>query len=480
VTGFARHYRSFVIGTALESAIVPTLLIRAFAVLAACAALAVPLARHASAAPAVAHFTLANGLEVVVVPDRRTPVVTHMLWYKVGSADELPGKSGIAHFLEHLMFKGTAKNPAGRFSQVVATIGGQENAFTAFDYTGYFQRTSREHLATLMEFEADRMTGLVLTDENVLPERNVILEERNQRVDNDPGAKLTEQVMAALYLNHPYHHPTIGWRHEMETLDRADALAFYGRFYAPNNAVLVVAGDVSADEVKALAEKSYGKIARRGDVGARVRPQEPEPIAPRQVTFADPRVSQPSLQRNYLVPSHATAKAGEADALDVLAHVLGGGSNSMLYRALVIEQRVATSAGAWYQGTSLDLTRFGLYATPAPGVSLAKAEAALDDVIATLLEKGLTTEDIERSKNRLIADYVYAQDNQGTLARLYGAALTSGLTVEHVQQRPEQLRAVTVEAVREAARRFLDKRRSVTGYLVKDIKDVAAREEKRS
>ena len=476
---FARDRRSFVVGTRV-SAFVPKILIRAFVLLAACAALSVPLTHSAPAAPAVGHFTLANGLEVVVVPDRRTPVVTHMLWYKVGSADEPPGKSGIAHFLEHLMFKGTAKNPAGRFSQTVATIGGQENAFTSLDYTGYFQRTSREHLGTLMEFEADRMTGLVLTDDNVLPERNVILEERNMRVDNDPGAKLSEQVMASLYLNHPYHHPTLGWRHEMETLNREDALAFYRRFYAPNNAVLVVAGDVSANEVKVLAEQTYGKIARRGDVVARVRPQEPPPIAPRQVTFADPRVSQPSLQRSYLAPSYAQAKAGEADALDVLAHVLGGGSNSALYRALVIEKRVATSAGAWYQGTSLDTTRFGLYVSPAPGISLAKAEGALDEVIATLLEKGIGIEEVERSKSRMIADHIYAQDNQATLARLYGAALTTGSTVEDVQARPDRLRAVTVDAVREAARQFLDKRRSVTGYLLKDMKDMTPGEEKRS
>jgi zinc protease len=470
-----------VLGTAPESDIVPAPLIRAFTIIVAvCAALLAPLTRGAIAAPAVTHFTLDNGLEVVVVPDRRTPVVTHMLWYKVGSADEPPGKSGIAHFLEHLMFKGTAKNPAGRFSQTVATIGGQENAFTTFDYTGYYQRTSREHLRTLMEFESDRMTGLVLTDANVLPERNVILEERNMRVENDPGAKLNEQVIAALYLNHPYQHPTIGWRHEMETLNREDALAFYGRFYAPNNAVLVVAGDVDADDVKALAEQTYGKVARRGDVGVRVRPQEPEPIAPRQVTLADPRVSQPSVQRSYLVPSRTTAKAGESDALDILAHMLGGGSNSLLYRTLVVDKRVATSAGGWYQGTSLDASRFGVYATPAPGVSLAKAEAALDDVIADVIEKGIAPEDVERSKNRMIADYIYAQDNQSTLAQLYGAALTTGQTVEDVQARPQRLRAVTAEAVREAARRFLDKRRSVTGYLVKDIKDVAAREEKRS
>ena len=297
---------------------------------------------------------------------------------------------------------------------------------------------------------------------------------------NKPESVSLEQMLAALYLNHPYHHPTIGWRHEMETLDREDALAFYRRFYAPNNAILIVAGDVTADEVKALAEQTYGKVERQGVFGPRLRPQEPPPIAPRQVSFADPRVTQPSLQRSYLVPSHATAKAGEADALDVLAHALGGGSNSLLYRALVVDKKVATGAGAWYSGTSLDVTRFGVYATPAPGVSLAKAEAALDDVIAEFLESGATTEVIERSKNRLIADFVYAQDNQGTLARLYGAALTTGLTLEHVKARPERLRAVTAERVRDVARQFLDKRRSVTGYLVRDLKDVASREEKRS
>jgi zinc protease len=453
-------------------------LIRAFAILFICAVLAAPAARNtALAAPTVAQFTLANGLAVVVIPDRRTPVVTHMLWYRVGAADEPAGKSGIAHFLEHLMFKGTAKNPAGRFSQQLATIGGQENAFTSYDYTGYFQRVAREHLETLMEFEADRMTGLVLPDPVIAAERNVILEERNQVVDNQPSARLSEQVQAAQYLNHPYHRPIIGWRHEMETLDREDALGFYRRFYAPDNAILIVAGDVTADEVKALAEKTYGKIERRGAIAARARPQEPPQIAERRVTFADLRVAQPSLQRSYLVPSYTTAKEGEGEALDLLAYILGGGSNSRLYRALVVEKKLATNAGAWYQGTSLDATRYGLYATPATGVSLEKVETALDAVIETLLDQGPTAEELERSKNRMIADYVYAQDNQSTLARLYGAALTTGSTVEAVLARPERLRAVTVEQVRDAARRYLDKRHSVTGYL---IRQGAAREEKRS
>ena len=260
--------------------------------------------------PQISHFTLDNGLEVVVIPDHRTPVVTHMIWYRVGSADEQAGKSGLAHFLEHLMFKGTDKNPQGRFSQTLATIGGQENAFTTADYTGYFQRIAREYLPTVMEFEADRMTGLVLTDANVLPERDVVLEEYNMRVANSPEARFGEQVAAALYLNHPYGRPVIGWRSELEKLNREDALAFYRRFYTPNNAVVVIAGDVTGAEVRPLAEKTYGKVARRAEIGPRMRPQEPPPVAVRQVTLADPRVAQPSLQRSYLVPSDATAKPG--------------------------------------------------------------------------------------------------------------------------------------------------------------------------
>src|SRR5947209_770586 len=208
-----------------------------------------------------ASFTLGNGLQVVVIPDHRTPVVTQMIWYKVGFAGGTPGKTGLEHFLEHLMFKGSAKHPVGEFSQTVLKIGGNENAFTSTDYTGYYQRVPRDQLARMMEFEADRMTGLVLKDENVLPERDVVLEEYNMRVANNPDARLTEQMMAALYLNHPYGRPVIGWRQEIEKLSRDDALAFYRRFYAPNNATLVIAGDVEAQDVHAMAERSFGSVA---------------------------------------------------------------------------------------------------------------------------------------------------------------------------------------------------------------------------
>jgi len=429
----------------------------------------VTLASSACAAgPDVSHFTLANGLEMVVVPDHRTPVVTHMTWYKVGSADETPGKSGLAHFLEHLMFKGTAKNPEGKFSQTVATLGGQENAFTTLDYTGYFQRIAREHLETMMGFEADRMTGLVLSEDNVRPELKVVLEEYNMRVANSPDARLGEQIAAALYLNNPYGRPVIGWRHEIEALTREDALAFYRRFYTPNNAVVVIAGDVTVDEVKALAEKTYAKVPRVVDVAPRVRPQEPTPVAPRTVMLADPRVAQPSMQRSYLVPSY-TRSRNDAAALEVLAHILGSGATSRLYRALVVDQRVATNAGGFYQGSALDDTRFGVYAVPQPGIPFATVEAAIDDVIATVIEKGVDAEELDRAKTRMIADAVYAQDNQAALARWYGVALTTGSTVEDVKAWPDRIRAVSADAVREAARTWLDRRRSVTGYLVKEL-----------
>jgi zinc protease len=419
--------------------------------------------------PQISHFSLDNGLEVVVIPDHRTPVVTHMVWYKVGSADEQAGKSGLAHFLEHLMFKGTDKNPQGRFSETLATIGGQENAFTTADYTGYFQRIAREYLPTVMEFEADRMTGLVLTEANVPPERDVVLEEYNMRVANSPEARLGEQVAAALYLNHPYGRPVIGWRPELEKLNREDALAFYRRFYTPNNAVLVIAGDVNVDEVRRLAEKTYGKVAARAEIGPRMRPQEPAPVAVRQVTLADPRVAQPSLQRSYLVPSSTTGKAGEPEALEVLAHVLGNGETSRLYRSLVVEQHLATNAGGWYQGTALDEARFGVYASPLPGVTFATLEAALDAVIAEVAEHGIAADELDRAKTRLVADAVYAQDNQATMARWYGAALTTGATMEQVTSWPKRVHGVTADAVRDAAHAWLDKRRSVTGYLVKEF-----------
>jgi zinc protease len=386
----------------------------------------------------------------------------------------------LAHFLEHLMFKGTNKHPVGEFSQTVLKIGGNENAFTSVDYTGYFQRVPREQLGKMMEFEADRMTGLVLKDENVLPERDVVLEEYNMRVANNPEARLNEQMMAALYLNHPYGRPVIGWHQEIEKLGREDALAFYRRFYAPNNAILVIAGDVDVNEVRPLVEATFGKVAAQPAIPAqRIRPQEPEPVAPRTVTLADPHVEQPSVKRDYLVPSAATAAAGESPALDVLAQLMGTGNNSYLYRALVVDKPLAVNANANYTGTSLDATQFSISAAPRPGVDFATVEQVIDGVIADLAKNPVRAEDLERVKTQLIAEAIYAQDNQATLARWYGGGLTTGLSIDDIRSWPERIRAVTAEQVRAAAAKWLDKKRSVTGYLIKDT-TAPKREEKRS
>jgi zinc protease len=414
-------------------------------------------------------FTLGNGMQVLVIEDHRTPVVTHMVWYRVGSADEAAGTSGIAHFLEHLMFKGTAKHPDREFSKTVIRIGGSENAFTSTDYTAYFQRVPADKLATVMELEADRMTGLVLTDEVVLPERNVVLEEYNQRVANNPSARLSEQAMAALYLNHPYGRPIIGWRPEIEKLNRADALAFYRRHYAPNNALLVIAGDVAPDKVRELADATYAKIPQQPDVAAkRLRPQEPEPAGPRSVTLADPRVEQPAVSRYYLVPSAATASREESAAIEVLSHILGGSSTSLLHQALVVDRKLAISAGAWYQDAALDATQFAISAAPRPGVEFAQIEQAVDEVIAAAVQNGVTADQLERAKTQLVATTIYAQDSQFALARWYGAALTTGQTLDDLAGWPDRVRAVTADQVRNAARVWLDKKRSVTGYLIKD------------
>jgi zinc protease len=274
---------------------------------------------------------------------------------------------------------------------------------------------------------------------------------------------------AALYLNHPYGRPVIGWRPEIEKLNREDALAFYRRFYTPNNAIVVIAGDVTPDEVKADAAETYGKIADRAETNPRHRPMEPVQEAPRTVTLADSRVEQPTVTRDYLAPSETTAKPGESEALDVLAHILGSGENCRMYRSLVVDKGIALNAGAYYSGTALDYSKFGVFGSPKPGVSLRQIEEGIDTVLADVIAHGVTADELDRSKNRLIADAVYADDNQATLARWYGSALVTGQTVDMVRTWPDRIRAVTADAVQQAARTWLDRRHSVTGYLVKSL-----------
>lgn len=408
---------------------------------------------------------LDNGMQVVVIENDRAPVVTHMVWYRVGAADEPTGKSGIAHFLEHLMFKGTETRAPGEFSEIIASVGGRENAFTAQDYTGYFQTVAPQHLETMMELEADRMTNLVLTDEIIEPERRVILEERLSRTENSPSALLSEQVRAATYLNHPYRLPIIGWKHEIETLTREDLEAFYEAWYAPNNAVLVVSGDVDAQEVMRLARTYYGPIPRR-ELPPRIRPSEPPQRAPREVVLEDPRVEQPSWSRRYLAPSYTSGETEHAYALEVLSEIIGGGTTARIYRSIVVEAELAASAGAWYAPGALDLTTFGFWFSPRPGVAIEDVEAAIDAQIAELLENGVTEDELERAQRRLIDSAIFARDSVSGPARVFGAAMASGQTAADVEDWPDRIRGVTVEDINAAARAVFNTNSSTTGVLL--------------
>ena len=409
-------------------------------------------------------FTLKNGMAVVVIPNHRVPVVTHMVWYKVGSADEPPGKSGIAHFLEHLMFKGTRKLASGEFSRILARNGGRENAFTSHDYTGYYQSIAVDRLEMVMEMEADRMTNLVFDAKEVEPERQVIFEERRNRTGNNPSALLAEHVNATLYLNHPYRRPVIGWEHEIRGLTIADLMSFYRRWYVPNNAILVVAGDITAEELRPLAEKTYGRIPA-APARLRVRPGEPPHRAARRVTLKDPRVRQPSWSRTFLAPSYTEGATEHVYALQVLAEILGGATGP-LYRSLVVEQKLAVSAGAYFEPDRLGPGTFGFYASPRPGVSMEKLEAAMEAELARVVDKGVTGKEARRAKGRLQAEAVYARDSLGTGARVLGGALAIGLTVEDVESWPERIGAVTVPEINAAARDVLGQAASVTALLL--------------
>jgi len=423
-------------------------------------------AGSAFAAGEVTTYELPNGMDVVVIEDHRAPVVVHMVWYRVGAADEPWGKSGIAHLLEHLMFKGTDSRGPGEFSDIVAENGGSENAFTSFDYTGYFQRVAADRLELMMQLESDRMANLVLTDDEVFTERDVVLEERNSRTDNNPGALFSEQRSAAMYMNHPYGIPIIGWRQEVETLSREDALSFYRTYYAPNNAILIVSGDVEPEAVLTLAKTYYGRLKPNPSLTPRKRPAEPPHLSPRRLDYVDTRVSQPYVIRTYLTPERNPDQQETAAALMLLAELFGGGGlSSVMARTLQLEQEIALHTSAWYDGLSLDPSTFGMVVVPAEGVTLAEAETAMDEVVAKFMETGVDEDHLARLKAQARAAEIYARDSMQGMARRYGEALTSGLTVADVQAWPAIIQAVTPEDIMKAAKLVFDDRNSVTGWL---------------
>ena len=431
------------------------------------AAAAVITCASAALAEDVTTFTLDNGMEVVVIEDHRAPVVVQMVWYKVGSADEPVGASGVAHFFEHLMFKQTDILEAGEFSATVAANGGSDNAFTSYDYTAYFQRVAADRLDLMMQMESNRMTHLAITADNIETERNVILEERNQRTENNPGALAREQFNAAQYQNHRYGVPIIGWKHEMEQLEIDDALAFYDLYYSPNNAVLVVAGDVQPDDVKALAETYYGVIPAEPNLPERIRPQEPPQRAERRITYVDQRVSQPYLVRSYLAPERDPGAQQEAAALTYLAELLGGSAfTSDLGRALQFDTQTALYTSASYDGSSLDTATFSVAVAPAEGVSLSEAETAMDQVITDFIANDIDPNRLDSIRTQLRASEIYALDNVQGLANRYGAALTQSLTVADVQAWPEVLQNVTEADIKAVAAKVFNRDQAVTGWVV--------------
>jgi zinc protease len=426
------------------------------------------------AASNVGTFQLANGMQVAVIPDHRVPVVTHMVWYRTGAADDPWGKSGIAHFLEHLMFKATNKIKSGEFTRIVTRLGGRHNALTAHDTTSYFQRVAKEHLRAVMELEADRMVNIQFVDEEVRTERDVVREERRASVDAAPISLLNEQMLAQLYQNHPYGRPVLGWAHEIAELALKDVADFYALHYAPNNSILVVAGDVTAEEVRVLAEATYGRNKPNPAVSPRQRPREPEPLAARSVRLEDARAGVPLVLRYYHVPSFKTAKGGDAEALALLARVLGGDDTSRLYRKLVLEGKLAVQAGAEYQAGGLDSGRLALLALASKDLPTHQIEQAIDGVVAEVVTNGIAEDELSRAKLALEAERVFETDNQEKLARRFGEGLTVGRSLAEIEAVAQLTDAVTTDDIKRVATEYLVLRRSVTGTLIRPPARAAA------
>ena len=411
-------------------------------------------------------FTLDNGMQVVVITNNRAPVVTHMVWYRVGAADDPRGKSGLAHYLEHLMFKGTDDLASGEFSRIIASVGGRENAFTSYEYTAYFQTVAREHLAMMMRHEADRMTGLTLDPEEVAAELGVIAEERRQVIDARPSRRLSEAVDALLFAGSPYAVPVIGWAEDIENLTQADVEAFYRQWYAPNNAVLVVSGDITADELRPLAERYYGVIEPNEDLPENIRPR-PHPLRSSAViTLHDPQVERPTYVRSFLLPENTLRTEPEAYALSVLNTVLSADNNARVYQELVVKRRLADQAGIYTSSGRNSASSMVFYAEPAEGHTVEEVSDAFDALVAEVVAKGVTEEEVRVAKERTLAQAIYARDSVSGPAQVFGLNLITGYSIEDIEEWPQRIAAVTKDMVDAVARDVFDETRVVEGILL--------------
>ncbi len=412
-------------------------------------------------------FTLKNGMQVVLIPNHRVPAISHMLWYRVGAADDFPGRSGLAHYNEHMMFQGTKKAGSGEFGRLVTRNGGNFNAFTTDDYTAYYVNIAKEHLPMVMELEADRMLNLAPTPQDFSKEREVIIEERRMSIENQPEALLSEEMQAMLFRNHPYHNPLIGWMHEMQSLSREDVLDFHRQFYHPANAVLVVSGDITRKELQPLAEKYYGSLPP-GDKYVRRWRVEPPQRGPRHISLHHKNVKQPELVRFYVAPSANTSDKNLLIPGFVLEQIVGGSPTGKLYQSLVVAQKIATGISVDYEGISIGPGMFRIQAFPAAGISLPQLEAALDKELEAITRAKDSGEDIDRAKTLLKADTLYARDSLGNIARTVGVLVMAGLPADYFNQWTALVDRVTTDEIKDAAATIFQPQNSVTGYLLSE------------
>ena len=412
-----------------------------------------PLAAQA-ADSAVGEHTLANGMRVIVKTDRRAPVVVSMVWYKVGSVDEVNGVTGVAHVLEHMMFKGTKTNPKADFSKLVAAVGGRDNAFTGRDYTGYFQTVQKSQLPLMLKMEADRMVNTLITQEEFSKEIKVVMEERRMRTDDRARSVVYEQLMATALRAHPYRAPVVGWMSDLQNMNAEDARAFYEKWYAPNNATLVVVGDVSHDEVFKLAQQHFG-MHKLKNLPQRKPQDEPPQTGIRRISVKAP-AEQPYLLMAYRAPQLVDAHNDwEPYALDMLASVLDGNGASRFSRELIRGTQIASSVDASYDGVGRGPGFFYFSGVPTAGKSLDQLEQAVRGEVKKIIDNGVTEDELRRIKAQVIAARVYERDSMFFQARQIGSMETIGFSHKVIDVMTEKLKAVTAEQVREVAKKYL-------------------------
>ncbi len=405
---------------------------------------------------------LKNGLKVIVVEDHSTPTVTFQVWYKVGSYYERFGKTGISHLLEHMMFKGTEKYPNGEFSKIVSRNGGQENAFTSRDYTAYFENWAADRLEISMELESDRMVNLKFDPEEFDREKSVVMEERRLRTEDDPTSLLVEEVYAAAYKAHPYHWPVIGWMKDIESITLEDIKHHYRTFYAPNNAVIVVVGDVKAEEVFALVEKYFGSTPPAKHI-PEFSYEEPPQEGERRVEVRSKEARLPFIFGGFHVPNIGS---GEEYALKILAAILGGGRSSRLYKRLVFKEQAALYTGAYYSSKTKDPGLLCFYAAVKPGVSPEKVEKLIWEEIEGILKNGVDPKEVEKVKNQIEAEFVYGLDSNFYRAMNIGILETIGMDWRYLNSYVDNIRKVSPEDVIRVASKYLRKENLTIGYLL--------------